>query len=337
MGDDGKPYTDFVCGLGSNILSANNTLSLEPTLMVEVAEMLVARFPIDKLKFLKTGSEACSAAVRIARAFTGRKFVVGSGYHGWHNLFIEQESPGVGCMWEGYTKRDKLEDVTSWVRTYRENFAAAIVEPLMLDLDVRDKLHDLRKACTETGTVLIFDETITGMRVPGYCAAAYYSVAPDLLCLGKGIANGMPLSIVGGRVDVMDVPDYFISSTFAADYASLKECHRVLQIVTRDRIGELWTLGTRLMNEFNAINPGIQLVGIPTRCTWGGDADMVNVFWQEMCRRQYILGKAFWISFSHTDAVVDKFIADSKECIKSIVDNGTKLDGLPPRPVFKRY
>ena len=345
---DGVVFIDFVCGLGANICAVrvdlartNNSYSLPTTLEVEVAERIVSLFPVDKIRFLKTGSEACSAAIRIARAHTGRKVVIGMGYHGWHNTFISEEQPGAGCVYEFYIKVPNLRSIIATLNCWDTEMgtapAAVIIEPMMLDVNVGDELRRLREQCTAMGIVLIFDEVITGMRVPRRCVANWLNVKPDILCLGKAIADGYPLSVVGGSRAVMDTPDYFVSSTFAGEVSSLRACERVLDYMSDGVLAELWERGKAFQAKFNALCPDIQLVGIPTRATWQGDEAKVNLFWQEMCKRRYLLGKAWFLHVNHTPAILAKFLVDAKEAIADIQAGKVKLEGKPRQEMFKRY
>lgn len=223
----GNRYIDFVCGLGSNILgyrpaqvvdavatqlSKGVSHSLPTTLEVETAEQLSSIIPAcQKIRFLKTGSEATSASIRIARVATGRSLVLSRGYHGHSDIFTSLSAPALGVT-------DKFD-----IRTFKDveeittDVAAVIVEAI--ELDATDKwwayLKKLRERCNTTGTLLIFDEIITGFRVPKFSVSNWQNIQPDIICLGKAIANGFSLSVVAGKREVMDCGEYFISSTFS--------------------------------------------------------------------------------------------------------------------------
>lgn len=338
---------DFVCGLGSNILPGEmNNFSTPLTLEVEVAELIKETIPcINKLKFLKSGSDACQAAVRIARAYTGKHIIMGIGYHGWHNVFIAAEKPGVGTESEGYIKYETLDELIKWIdieyfldkpESFCDKIAAVIVEPVMLDINVKDKLLLLREKCTKYGMVLIFDEVVTGWRVPNFCIANYFNIQPDLICLGKAMANGHPISVIGGKQEIMDTPDYFISTTFSGEKTSLEKAKETIQHITREKLLELWNRGLWFQKEFNELSPNIQLFGLPTRSVWKGDAVYKTKFWQEMWKRGYFLGKAFFLSFNHSQEVLTRFLSVSKEVLRNIDENRIDLEGSLPKEVFKR-
>jgi len=337
---EGKCYHDFMAGLGANLLYPNNIYSLPSILEVEIAEQTVDRIDcIDKLKWLKTGSEACLAAVRIARAYNSLANTgIGTGYHGFGNMFIAEEKPGAGCIEEGYTKKDSLKDVIDGIIDASYLYGYCIIEPIELDAsdERKEDLQDLRYLCTKHDMVLIFDEVITGFRVPQYTVSNWWGIEPDLIVMGKALGNGHPLSLVGGKASIMDTPDYFISSTFSGDTTSLEGAQTILSEVTEERLELLWSLGT----EFNlAINKvlkpiDVQLVGYATRGTWKGDKAQIALFWQEMCKRGYLLGRPFFLMFCHTKEILDEFILDAGEVVNNF--DGVKLEGELPKEVFKR-
>lgn len=339
--DEGS-YIDFVAGLGSNLIGCNNNFTLPSHSEIVLAEKLKTIFPfIDKMRFLKTGSEACQAAIRIARSFGEsikhrKKIILGLGYHGWHSVFISVEKPGAGTFYEHYFKFDSIDKIIDFINnhTQPDSIAGVIVEPVMLDLNVKNKLKKLRNICTNKKIVLIFDEIITGFRFPQYCVSNYLGITPDIICLGKAVANGHPLSIVGGKKKYMDAPDYFISSTFAGETTSIREALAVLGFVSIEKMQELWDRGKWFRSEFNKISPKIQLNGYPTRAVWQAEETYKAIFWQEMIKRGYLFGKAFFLMFSHTREILEATLNDSKEVIANMDNN--KLEGDLPREVFKR-
>jgi len=334
IGSNGALYSDFVSGLGANISGIDGCTTLPTTREVELAELICSRVNcIDKLRFVNSGGDACLAAVRIARAYTGRSVVVGSGYHGCGNMFIAAEIPGRGCVDEKYVKCGGLKEVIMKVLEVKP--AAAIVEPVELNIDVLDDLRALRNACDECGTMLIFDEVITGWRVPDYTFSNRFFINPDLICLGKAVGNGHPVAVVGGISDVMDTDGWFISYTYAGYYPAINAAYNHVMSIDRDDIMNLWNRGGRFIERFNKITPEIQLHGYPTRCVWVGDDTYKAIFWQEMCKRKYLLGKAFFLRHDHTEDVLNEFISVSRECV-GLIDSGATLDGDLPREVFKR-
>lgn len=336
---DGAPrLLDFVCGLGSNLIDIRNNFSLPTTSEVVLAERIKAIFPaIDKLKILKTGTAATDAAVRIARAYTGRNLVWGTGYHGCSDTWISAEEPGTGTFFQFYQKFPTLDALIQNLEMVSDDLlAAVIVEPVQLDLDVRDSLKRLRALCTEKEAVLIFDEVITGFRVPKYSIANYFGIQPDLICLGKALGNGWPIALVGGKDEIMETPGYFISNTHNGELEGIQKAFATLDFLTEEKIMDLWIRGRRFQQAFNEISPRVQIVGYPTRGELRGEEDFKNLFLQEMFKRGYFFGRAWFITHAHTSELLDGAIRAAAEAVMAIEAGGVRLEGLAPRPVFKR-
>jgi glutamate-1-semialdehyde aminotransferase len=224
---DGNGYVDYIGGLGAHhfgyrhpeiteavrkqVQDFGSIFSFASDLEVEVAEGFRDRFPfLQRLRFLKTASEACSAAIRIARAFTKKACVLSEGYHGWHDDFVSLTPPA-----EGVPARYWMETLPTKEPILYEQLAAVIVEPVIVDAgpDRIRWLHELRAETKKRDVLLIFDETITGIRYPGLSVAKATGIDPDIAIMGKAIGGGYPLALVGGRADVMSC-DYFVSSTY---------------------------------------------------------------------------------------------------------------------------
>jgi glutamate-1-semialdehyde 2,1-aminomutase len=352
----GRQYLDFICGLGTNILGYANervngaiaqqmsrgaSLSLSNTLEVETAEKLKELFPfVQAVKFLKTGAEACSAAVRIARAATGREVIYSEGYHGWHDGFTSLMSDPVGVPPHYTSANMDLHGSVAWQkltddRQYLGEAAAVIVEPIITDTSKAriDWLKNLRDRCTRDGTLLIFDEIVTGFRYKKYGVSNVYGIEPDLICLGKAIANGMPLAAVGGKYSVMNAADYFVSSTYAGEsltLAAAKETMTLLQ--TRYLVDELWLRGQDFTESFNAIWPeGVRLEGYPSRGTVVGKDPLTRaLFFQETCKAGLLFGPSYFFSFAHFDEYKSA-LGVLKDVLVKIKSGNAKLEGEMPQ------
>lgn len=344
----GKKYLDFCCANGTNLVGYGNTaiaqaaydairsgslFSLGSTLEVEAAEKVQEMLPwIERLRFLKTGSEACLAAIRIARAATGRKLVLSEGYHGWGDEFVSLTPPAYGCMrGEMLTLRD-LEHVT-------EDIAAVIVEPVMIDAgpDRRKWLKKLKERCNDKGAVLIFDEIITGFRWPKYSVAGDWGIRPDLSLYGKAMAGGLPLSVVGGQRELMECSDeYFVSTTFGGDRAAVAAFMAMAHLLHSHeyRLGELWETGRKFLDQFNAISDLVQIEGYPTRGVFRGHPEMLAKFWQECCKAGILFGSSWFWAFPHM--AEQNVIEVCEEAIWKI-KRGVELEGrLPKSPYAAR-
>ncbi len=341
---DGRKYFDFICGLGSNLfgyddyyVGSNHTrgsYSLGSTLEVMVAERLKELFPfVDKMKFLKTGTEACNAAIRIARAWTGRDLIISEGYHGWGDTFISLDAPAAGIP-NSDQRIVKLDEATPYAW---ETAAAVIVEPVMIDYSPtrRQWLEAIREKCTKHGVMLIFDEVITGFRFPKFSVARHWSITPDLICLGKAFANGLPLSVVAGKAAVMDNPAYFVSSTFAGDMASLAAARMVMSLLATENcsMNELWNKGQDWLDRFNEIWPEkIWLEGYPTRAAFKGDDMVKALFWQEAVRAGILFGPSWFFNFPMAQMDLSVQLQSLKEILCKIKNGQVKLEGKMPVP-----
>ena len=345
----GKRYIDFICGLGSNILGYGHTevthaiaqqalkgctLSLSTELEVLTAEKVKEIFPfVERVKLLKTGSEACSAALRIARTNTaGRKLVYTDGYHGWHDEFVSLTPPALGVTFHA-----QIEKLPFLLNEIEEKASAVIIEPVSLDAGPQrvEWLRALRKLCTTRGILLIFDEIITGFRFQKMSVSTAYGVEPDLICLGKAIANGMAVSVVGGKASVMNFDEYFVSSTFAGESVSLAAALKTMELLqTRYDMERLWSQGKRFLDEFNSIWPERLIIeGYPTRGVFKGDPQVKALFWQESVLAGILFGPSWFFNFPHID-VSDLVLSTSKDILTRIKTGSVKLLGKMPQSPF---
>jgi glutamate-1-semialdehyde 2,1-aminomutase len=302
-----KKYIDFLGGLGSNLFGYGNDLIAQPVLKhlynganhsfptiheVEAAEMVKETIPfVERVKFLKTGSDACNAAIRFARAYTGKSMVLSEGYHGWGDEFVNMTPPAKGVA-DG-----KIYPLSSHCKEL-DGVAAVILEPVMLDYSKEriEHLKWLREECTRTGTILIFDEVITALRWPKGSVSQYYGIKPDLICLGKALGGGYSLAAVAGRADILDDPEVFVSSTYAGEVPALVAGKRAMEILQQKsdyNIEYLWEKGQEFMDEFNAMG-GIQMTGYPTRGGFTGTPEERALFCQEMAKADVLFHPGTW-------------------------------------------
>jgi glutamate-1-semialdehyde 2,1-aminomutase len=238
--EDGNTYTDFVCSWGALILGSAHPRVVKalrdylsygtsygaPTrLETELAEMITeAMHSIERVRFVNSGTEASMSAVRLARAFTGRRKILKfeGCYHGHADPFLVKGGSGMATLGApdsaGVTKasiEDTLvcpyNDIPSVRRLFEDQgneIAAVIVEPVAANMGVvppaENFLKDLRAITAQYGALLIFDEVVTGFRVSYGGAQAIYGTRPDLTCLGKIIGGGLPVGAYGGRAEIMD-------------------------------------------------------------------------------------------------------------------------------------
>jgi glutamate-1-semialdehyde aminotransferase len=242
----GQAYIDCTMALGAvalgyaeprvlqavvNALASGNVAGLSDVREVDLAERLHQHIPCaEMVQFLKSGAEAVSAAVRIARTYTGRDVVVGSGYFGWHDW--SQDSAGVPAAVRDLYRAVPFDDVAAMEKAVQQagdRLAAIVIEPVIERLPSDEWILAARRLATSSGAVLIFDEIKTGfrLRTGGFQAAC--GVTPDLATFGKALANGFPLAAVVGQRDVMGAAaKTWISSTLAGESAALAAAGAVL-------------------------------------------------------------------------------------------------------------
>lgn len=346
----GRRYLDFICGLGPNLMGMGNEKikrSLEPYLgeayslsfgshhEVELAEQLNTFFPFcDQWKFLKTGSDACLAAVKFARAYTNRGMILTEGYHGWGDGFVSLTPPAKGV--KDIFSFNKLSEYP-----VNENVAAVIVEPILQDFSPEriEYLQNLREDCDKHGALLIFDEIITGFRYKRHSVSQCYGILPDLVCLGKALGGGMALSAVGGKKEIMSDKSVFISSTFAGEILPLVASKAALNLLKTDpaySIDTLWAHGSKFMNEFNSIAPEIvRMDGYPTRGVFSGDPLAKALFFQESAKAGILFGPSWWVYFPIVP-YLDQVIESSKDILGRIKRKEIALEGELPQSPFSQ-
>ena len=345
---DGIEYIDFICGLGTNLFGYGNNRvnsaiskaiaggishSLPTTKEGECAERLTELFPfVEKFKFLCTGSEVCSAAIRMARSYTGRSKVLSEGYHGWSDAFVSLTPPA-----DGVPKHPDMSMLKPDFSNLDEDTAAVIIEPFITDTsEARIAwLKALRSLCTKRGIVLIFDEVITGFRYRNHSVSQDIKVIPDLICLGKAMGSGIPIAAVAGNTDILD-GDYFVSSTNAGSVAGLAAAIAAVDLlggVPSYNINRLWDSGKYFLKQFNKLHPGLTIEGYPTRGAFKGDDKTKALFFQECAKSGILFGPSWFFNFDHVHDM--DFVLDSCAAIlERIKRDEITLEGMMPTSAF---
>lgn len=374
---DGNEYVDFILGLAAITLGYDypavteavaaqlkqgSIFSLPHPLEVEVAAQLVECIPCaEMVRFLKTGSEANAAAVRIARAATGRDVVLVCGYHGWHDWYAvtTPRSRGIpkemGDLVAPFTFND-LGSLEAALAQHRGRVAAVIMEPVLLDEPAAGFLAGVKAAAHRHGAVLIFDEIVSGFRWATGGAQEYFGVVPDLATFGKGMANGLPLAVVVGRAELMrEFEDVFVSSTFGGDTLALAAARATIEEYRRRPVIEgLWRTGRRFQEGFRAI---AARTGVPAQCLGypvhpkiviGHEREdarrlLGSLFLQETAREGVLFHFAgFNVSFSHGEADVDRALDACGRALRVVADAlgdgriAERLEGKPYQEAFRR-
>jgi len=361
---DGKEYIDYKNALGpvtlgycypevdeAIIAQLRNGISFSyPTpLEYEVASRVVALRPhFGMARFLKSGGEACSAAIKLARGYTEKDHIIQIGYNGWLNTLGSgsRALPGVQAVGEipgvprdismlfhsaGYGNMDKI---ASYFDEYDNQVAAVIVAAGYPDFYKGDPFyHELRALCDKNKALLITDDIVTGFRVATAGVGEYFGFEADLTVYAKGFANGMPLACVAGRKEIMGLSDVGgkigISSTYAGETLSLAAAVAVMDIFKRENVVKhMWDLGERLCSAMNNVFTEINLP-LNFRGAWpcmniaaaeGAPAGIVDDFFRAAFKRGVALYNCCYINFSHKKADIDETIeklrAAADECAK---------------------
>ena len=298
---NGKKYLDYSMALRSvilgyadnevnraviNAIENGNTFSRPSLIELEAAEMLVSKVKgADMVKFAKNGSNVTTAAIKLARAFTGRDIVIHpeeQPFFSFDDWFISNTKMNYGSVNDGLTKKFKYGDVDSLkalFSKYKGQIACVIMEPAThlnpcscessawlpnpssSCCQKDNSLHEIRKICDKDGVVLIFDEMITGHRWSVNGAQAYFGVIPDLSTFGKAIANGFSIAALAGKREIMDfggtnVPEkervFLLSSTHGAETTSLAALIKTTEIIERENVSShIWDYNNELVNGIN--------------------------------------------------------------------------------------
>ena len=375
---DGNEYIDYPMALGPIILGHNypavteavvrqihdgTTFSLPHPLEVAVAEMLVETIPCaEMVRFGKNGSDATAGAVRVARAYTQRDIIACCGYHGWQDWYIgtTTRNKGVPETVEKLTVSFDYNNISSLERMFSEHpgqVAAVIMEPVGVIEPAKDFLQQVQKVTKKNGTLLIFDEVITGFRLALGGAQEYFGVTPDLACFGKAMANGYPLSAIVGRRDVMEwFDEVFFSFTFGGETLSLAAAKATIsEMKGKSVISHLWEQGRKLKDGYNVlakefgVNDFTECIGLSPRTVIAfkdeaGEESLIfkSLFQQECLKRGILFSGGQNICFRHSNADIDQTLRVYRSAMEILAeainhkDALQRLAGQPISPVFRK-
>ena len=383
---DGSKYIDMsIMGIGTNILGyshpevdqsvvdcakSGNMSTLNCPEEVYLAERLVELHPwSDMVRFARSGGEANSIAVRIARAATGRDSVAICGYHGWHDWYLATnlvnesgleehllpglEPNGVPSALAGtvhpfsFNRLDQLEDIIS-----RHNLAAVKMEVQRTIPPDLGFLESVRELCSKNGIVLIFDECTSGFRETFGGLHLKYGVFPDMAMFGKALGNGYAITAVVGNESVMQsAQSTFISSTFWTERIGPVAALKTLEIMERENSWETITsLGEYLRSRWQDLADShglsIQHYGLPSLSGYTFNSpsslEYKTFIAQEMLKKGYLAGTSCYTSLSHNIPIIDQYIEmlDDVFCRISQCEDGLSIESLLEGPVchsgFKR-
>ncbi|MHA1240250.1 MAG: aspartate aminotransferase family protein [Promethearchaeota archaeon] len=330
---DENEYLDMLCAYGPIIIGHREEeidnavidqirnkgfcMSLTQQIQNKLAKKLRELIPCcEKMVFVKTGSDATTIGVRVARGYTKRTKILRCGYHGWHSWCVEGKGGIPEKLYEDVHEFEynNLDHVNKMMQKYGNDVAAIIITPINhpgaheVEMPKPGFLEGLRELADKYGSVLIFDEIRTGFRVNLGGAQKELGVIPDLGAFGKAMANGYPVSFLGGKKEIMDtlIEDVFLSSTFFPNSLPQVAALKTIEIMQRDNVlGNIRKKGEKFTKNITEI---IEESGVP--CTFSGgpwmpyvtfipDKDFLYRKLREEFYRQLIRRKVFLQPFHH--------------------------------------
>ncbi|MEE9449343.1 MAG: aminotransferase class III-fold pyridoxal phosphate-dependent enzyme [Ignavibacteriaceae bacterium] len=371
---DGNEYIDFNMAIGplslgyaynkvdeaiKKQLEDGITFSLMHPLEVEVAELVSEVIPnTESVRYSKTGADVTSAAIRVARAFTKRERILCCGYHGWHDWYISvtDRDSGIPKSTSDLTFTFSYNNIQSLIDSIDDDTAAVILEPFVFEPPKKNFLQELRDVCTKNGTLLIFDEMWTGFRIALGGAQEFFNVDADMATFSKAVANGMPLSILTGKAEVMKVleKDVFFYTTFGGEALSLAAAKATITELRKNNVPEyLAKQGKKVKDGYNKIAEDLGItytkcIGYECRSlitfdsSAGNPLEIKSLVQQEMIKRGILWGGFHNMSYSHSDDDIEYILKVYCEVLpflkKAVDENNVRehLKGEPVEPVFRK-
>jgi glutamate-1-semialdehyde 2,1-aminomutase len=359
----GHGFAPVVDAVSATIVDGVN-FSRPTELELAAAEDFLALVPgADMVKFAKNGSDATTAAIKLARAATGRAKIAicEQPFFSTDDWFIGTTpmDGGIPESAAATTVRFRYNDLDSLAAALAgDDVAGVILEPATATAEPEPGfLQGVRELCDQHGALLIFDEMITGFRWSAHGAQGLYGVRPDLSTWGKAIANGFPLSALAGKRAYMELGGlrtdsrrvFLLSTTHGPESASLAAFRAVVaEYRSGDPIARMERAGRRLADGVGAVvaqaglADHIQVIGRPsclvfvtTDCGGAPSQPYRTLFLQELLRRG-VLGQSFVTSAAHTDADIDLTIAAVRDALpvyRQAIDAGSVVGLLQGRPV----
>ena len=385
---DGNRYIDWAMGnrvisLGHAYPAVNEAVRRQmelglnftrpSVLEYELAEYLVDLLPVaEMVKFGKNGSDVTTAAIKLARAYTGRKYVAYCRDHPFfsiHDWFIGTTPMNAGVPEEVSRltltfRYNDLAGLETLFAQYPGQIAAVILEPVKNDEPRDNFLQGLRALTAKEGAVLIFDEMISGVRFDIRGAHHLWGVYPDLACFGKAIANGYSFSLLAGRREIMGLGGirhggrrvFLLSQTHSSETVGLAACRATLDECQRvDATAHIWALGKRLVDRFRAaageegVAEHVRIIGFDCNpqilCTRPDGTfwpELHTSFHEEVIARGVLIP---WISitYSHGEselaATLEALRHGMRKVCRAIEENRVddSFEGEAVKPVFRPF
>ena len=361
---DGNRFIDYLCAFGPIVLGYRNRrvneaaireirrgfiANLSFTIQNRLAERLIDLLPsAERVLFTKTGSDACTLAVRLARGYTGRDRVVRWGYHGWHDWCLGRKGAGevlgqrTGPYLDAAGVPDQVAELTDTfvygdlqsleqaLDRQRGEVACIILQPFEFELPPEGFLPGVRALADRHGAVLVFDEIRTWPRVHLGGAQHYLGVTPDLTAISKALANGYPISALVGKAEVMEA-DVFYSSTYLVSTFEMAAALETLRQLEEGALERIWELGRQFSDGLAQLvaGSGVQarVLGIPPQPFLlfdSGDAardlERKRVFYRSALDHGVFLhpNTHWFLSSAHTPYLVDRTLAALERSLHAV-------------------
>ena len=380
---EGKSYIDYVGSWGPMIMGHNHPVIRDaiieaahngvsfgaPTeLETQLAEKIKQHVPsMDKVRFVNSGTEATMSALRLARAYTGRDLIAKfeGCYHGHADALLvkggsgmlthgEPNSPGVPKEFTDLTlvfEFNNIENLRANFNEYGERLAAIIIEPVAGNMNCipaeKEFIEELAILCKKNGTLLIFDEVMSGFRVSIGGAQRLYGINPDLTCLGKIIGGGLPVGAFGGKEEIMEMLSpmgaVYQAGTLSGNPLCMSAGLKMLELIEEENVYE------HLFNQCNRLCDGILMAAkknnVPMSCNRAGamfglffgsseqvsrfsqvasGVQLYNFFFHEMLREGFYFApsayEAGFICSAHSDEDIDATIIAAEKALVAIKD-----------------
>jgi len=367
----GHAFEPVVSAAHRQMLAGTN-FSRPAVIEVEFAEEFLSIIPNSAMvKFAKNGSDVTTAAVKLARAYTGRDLVAVCADHPFFSVddwFIgrTETSAGIPKAVQDMTvsfRFNSINGLEELFSRYPNRIACLIMEAATAEEPQDNFLQKAKRLCEENGCLFILDEMITGFRWHLNGAQSVYGIVPDLCTFGKGMGNGFAIAALAGRREIMQLGGlnhsqprvFLLSTTHGAETHALAAARATLQIYReRNVVEHLYQQGDRLRAGIAAcgarhgISQFFDVIGLScnliyaTRDENGQPSQQFRtLFLQELCRRG-IIAPSFVVSFSHSDEDIDQTIDAVDQVFriyKRALEDGIEkyLSGRPVKPVNRRY
>ena len=381
---DGREYIDYICSWGALILGhahldvvdaiaeqarRGTSYGMTSPLEIELGEHISRAIPsIERIRFVSSGTEATMSAMRAARALTKRDLILKfeGGYHGHADSFLSEagsglatlgisSSPGVPQALAALTLNAPYNDAAAVERIFAEHggkIAAIIVEPIAANMGVVPPapgfLESLRRITQQDGSLLIFDEVITGFRLAYGGAQSVYGIQPDMTVLGKIVGGGLPVAAYGGRREIMDqiapLGPVYQAGTLSGNPLAMRAGLTILALLEDPEFYR--PLNARAERLGNGLRDALRETGVPGHVNAAGslitlffaaepvrnyaaakksDTSRFAAFFHEMLWRGVLLPpsqfEALLVSSAHSDEDISRTLAAARESLRTIAAN----------------